>query len=795
MINRSFIYPSIGLISAGMMAFMIFILRFFTYNQTSMNIFIPLSASLIGIAIAASVISIFDEKIKKKSDIYLGMSLSLAIFCTSLVFFLLKIFHINLIGYPKFSFFIHLIILYLLILLPFFFSGFFVVLVFHIEKNHLGPILSFKFIGAAIGSLVIITSIFFLHIKFIIFIILFLMSLGAVLIISKEKKYKVLSLLIILVSFLISFLKIEIGFSPQKDIMKVIKTGSSEKDYSKLIKYEKESSFGELFVLDKEYGDKLKIGISNQFSGSDPENMKIFVDGNEISYLVKGVDKKDNRTTFLDYTPYKVIYSIIPNAKTLILNSGGGLGVMAAIYFGVDKVHAVDKNYKIWNILKETESSFIGGAFHNLKSEYFRSEARSFAISTKDKKKYDVIEIMQRFSATNSFKEEPNYLLTIEAIKTYFQLLENNGILMIQTELQKEPRIEFSITATLKQFIKKEKLNPKDSFYIFKTPSTLVFFLKKGGFTFEENQIFKKEINLLNYKLVYPNDDFSNNVYSKYISSIMENKQAVYQNYKFKIKTLTDNKPYIAYNIKFKNLFSSSIPKDEVSNVILWITLLLLIIIGVVVAYLPLSTKKENFKNIQISKVIVFFAGIGIGVSLIIMALIQKFNILFSNITLSVSLVIISFFFFGGIGTYIAEKFKKKVIGLFFTLSIIIAVVIIYTLLFNPIFNFLISLKAMWRAIFSMIIFAPLSLLLGMPFALGLEWIKHFENKIVPWCWALRSVAAGLTIVIAFILSVIIGINWLMILSPLFFAISFGSFMLMDHQYKKTSYLYRKYKI
>ena len=99
------------------------------------------------------------------------------------------------------------------------------------------------------------------------------------------------------------------------------------------------------------------------------------------------------------------------------------------------------------------------------------------------------------------------------------------------------------------------------------------------------------------------------------------------------------------------------------------------------------------------------------------------------------------------------------------------------------------------RVVLVVLFIALPSFFMGMPFWLGLEWIKHFERNLIPWCWTINRALGVFAAVFAVFLSIQIGLKWTFILSIFFYLVSFGSFIWMDIYYQKVSYLYRRYKV
>lgn len=785
MINRKFIYFAIAFVSAGMIAFEAFMIRFFSLAHFGAYIYIPISVAVLGIGSAATVISVFEEKIRQNLDFYLGLSLALGIFFTSLGFFVLKQIELHPAHLFKSFFFLRellgILSFYFFLILPFFFAGFFLVLSYHVEKEHLGHVSIFDLGGAAIGAVAFLAAIFFVPVAFQIYVPICLLAVGAFLIISKEKKYRLILFSLTIIALLLPFVKSTLSPMSYKDLFRSISKGGEQV-------YESESYQGQLKVLSKP-AHPLIAGLSEDHPSDLPiEFMDIFLDGNRISEFVNG-----KKQEFLDYSFYKAIYALKPEAKTLVLNSGGGLGVLAAIRYNASKIHAVERNHQIIQLLKDRFSRYTGGIYHHRNVLFYRSEIRAFAKS--HDKKYSLVLFSLPHLLNKGYLQEADYRVTTDAFAQYLGLLNKGGVFVLQVFMQKPARLELQIAKTFKALLDDEKIDAKKALSVFKTKDSLIFMVKPSGFAEGELSRFNIALSDLRFAKIFPNSE-GTDLYSLGIKAIFDNNDDYFDDYNFSIRELTDKHPFPFYSLKFKAMFSSKdIPNSEVGYLVLWLALILVIIISVVVTYLPVIIKKDYKKKMHLSKAVVYFGGIGLGYMFIEIVMIQKMYLLFANFFISASIVLASTAMFSGLGAYLARRFPKKTTGIFVTIGALAVVLLFYFLLADSILHLLLGLRLLYRLIAAFFIFAPLSFLMAMPFALGLEWIKYFDERIIPWCWSVYTGFSVIGTVLAMLLSLDLGLNWVWLIAILFYGISVASFLWMDIYYQKTNYLYRRYKV
>ena len=82
----------------------------------------------------------------------------------------------------------------------------------------------------------------------------------------------------------------------------------------------------------------------------------------------------------------------------------------------------------------------------------------------------------------------------------------------------------------------------------------------------------------------------------------------------------------------------------------------------------------------------------------------------------------------------------------------LIVILITHVFFLTPIFERSFSLNLIPKLLISFLIVAPLAFFMGMPFPLGLTWIKKTFEQGIPWAWGINGCAS----VIGSILSILL---------------------------------------
>ncbi|MBA7557944.1 hypothetical protein ES705_50728 [subsurface metagenome] len=121
---------------------------------------------------------------------------------------------------------------------------------------------------------------------------------------------------------------------------------------------------------------------------------------------------------------------------------------------------------------------------------------------------------------------------------------------------------------------------------------------------------------------------------------------------------------------------------------------------------------------------------------------IQKFILYLTNPAYSTSIVIFSFLFFSGLGSFYSRRIERNYVG---SLKIIIlslcTILLSYQIVLPYVFSVTLKYILLFRILITLIIISPLGFLMGMPFPLGIRLVNSTEQGkgLIPWLWATNS--------------------------------------------------------
>jgi hypothetical protein len=747
------IYLGLFLISLATLALEIYLTRLFSISLWYHFAFLVVSIAMLGLAAAGTFLSI--KQLKNP------LPLSSFLFSISAI---VGFFVVNNLSFDPFKAALdpwHLLVLllyYLALGLPFFFSGIIITFILTKFQSISGKIYFYNLAGSAIGSIAVLLALSILAEKTI--LIIALLGATATFCFSFKKINLINSInliLIIIVITSIACFSLPVKMSPYKELNQALNYQEAK------ILDTQQNSFSQVDVVESPYV-RYAPGLSSQFRDDLPEQKGITVDGANLNAITKRQE-----VDFLNYLPTSIPFSLIENPKTLVLNAGAGLDVLMALENNA-QVTALESNPLIINLLQNKYKEFSGNIFNQ--AEIINNEGRSFI---KNAGQYDVIIISQAGQLASSsaglYSFSENYLFTEESIQNYYEHLTDQGVLVITGWLSYPPKEAlrlFSLAQTIP--------NAENKIAAFRSWTTFTLLLNKNDFLEERINKIKNFTEKNKFDLIYlAQSNFTPNQYGQFeepyyynaIQQILTDKQQFYDGYLFDVTPVTDEKPFYSNFFKWskvKELYQLAGTKWHPfldSGFMLLFLFSQALILSLVFVLLPI----KFFKQFSAKKIsLIYFLCLGLGYLFVEIVLIQKFILFLGHITYAISTVIFAVLIFSSLGSLISQKYSIKKLP--WLITILVVLIIVYALVLPAILNSLIGYSLLIKMLFTVLLIAPLAFIMGMPFPLGL---RAIQQPIIPWALAVNGSASVLSAIMATLIALSTGYSFVLVLAALLY--------------------------
>ena len=163
----------------------------------------------------------------------------------------------------------------------------------------------------------------------------------------------------------------------------------------------------------------------------------------------------------------------------------------------------------------------------------------------------------------------------------------------------------------------------------------------------------------------------------------------------------------------------------------------------------------------QFTVSVLFFASIGLGFMLVQVAFMQRFSVYLGHPTHSVVVILFSMILATGLGSLLSDKIpihRSRALLLGFPL-VIAACLVAERALIQPLIDETISYSLLARSSLVVATVAPVSVLLGLCFPIGMRLVQRLSDGAAPWMWGVNGACGVLGAVTAVGVSMWAGIG------------------------------------
>ena len=476
----------------------------------------------------------------------------------------------------------------------------------------------------------------------------------------------------------------------------------------------------------------------------------------------KAVDGKLPDWKSLSLGPQSVGFSLERGGHALIIGGGGGRDIYNALTSGVAKVDVIELNGAIRDMVDKTLGSFSGSPYTLPGVHTAIGDGRAVLASRSTK--YDEIHIgftdtLSADSAQGFALTEAN-LYTREAFDEYFDHLDPNGILSVsRLTLLVGPEAVRATVIALAALEHRGVEHPERNVVVFRSRDFLgseyeTVLARPRPWTDAELATLRTLGKERNSEVVFA-------PHGPYVSDWKQiNAQGwrtFCHSYTYDVCPSTDDQPFF-FNMRRPSSFFSpppGAPKNDPVSVLL-LTLGILMACALVAFLLPLLLVRRT-RQPPTSSSLLYFAAIGIGYLLVEIVFVQRFVLFLGFPTYSLSVVLFSQLTFTGVGAYLAPKFGLTKRTLTVALAAAVVMLGAAAVGLQPLLASLIKQPFSLRLLLSVLLIAPIGLVLGFAMPIGLHRFEALFPSAVPYAWAVNGLASVVSSVLGVAIALFMG--------------------------------------
>lgn len=667
---------------------------------------------------------------------------------------------------------------YIIISIPFTFSGICVCIALTTFPKHVSKLYAADLIGAAAGCILFKYALDITDGPTAVVIVSLFASTGAVFFAATSDTFRKLRNAAVIISLV--FLSVSIVHTVmvwnQSPVLRLtwIKGGTEDKPiYEKWNSFSRVSVHGNPTVMYSPFGWGLSPAYP--FHMFPVRQLVIRIDAGAATPMT-GFNGDLLQVDFLKYDIVNLVNYIRRDAEVLVIGAGGGRDILSALAFDQKSVIGVEINRDILDIVNNRFGEFTGRLDRNPKVTFVNDEARSYIARSKEK--FDIIQIslIDTWAATaaGAFVMTENTLYTVEAWKSFLEHLDHGGVLSVSRWYFRDNpgetyRLASLATATL---LEMGVENPNNHIIIARKLTNFRGMTLPNGIgtilvsnePFSEADIATLEMvtRELQFEIIQSPKFSKESVIASITSGSGLNE--FIKGFPLDISPPTDDKPFFFHMLRLRDIFNGELMQQGIGTLnmkavaTLGILLMIVFFLTMLCFIVPLIFTTDRMKLQGNSALFLFFASIGFGFILIEISQLQRLSVFLGHPTYSLSVVLFSLLISSGIGSYLTQNVGK--IGLvrsaYIRLFALICVLLLFGVLTPHLTGMFRGSITPVRILMSVAMLFPMGIFMGMPFPLGMKAASARADYLTPWLWGIN----GATSVCGSVLAVAIALNW-----------------------------------
>ena len=498
-------------------------------------------------------------------------------------------------------------------------------------------------------------------------------------------------------------------------------------------------------------GEKRPIaawGMSSAYAGPVPDQYGLRIDayaGTPINAFRGDLSE----VQFVTYDIPALVYRLKTPRRALIIGSGGGIDILAALSSGCPEINCVEINPAVVAAMRGPFRDFSGGLYLLPQVKVAVAEGRSFI--QRDSSLYDTLQLSMVDSlaaaSSGAYALSENNLYTVEAFRDFLSRLEKDGILSVSRwDLQSLRTVSLALEAL-------EGLGERDPgqhLMVFRSGRIATLLCRRTPFPEEEIRRLEEAARSLRFETLYtplsPRDpDFSSLIAAP-------DREEFFRRTPFDVSPSTDDRPFFFQTMRprdFLSIFRSS-ARSLVGTQSIFVLMSVLITATALAALFlfgPLLLFRREVltrePRLPLAALLYFFA-IGLAFMLLEVPLIQMFVLFLGHPVYAISVVLFSLLVACGAGSFLTRFFAPG--GRTRAAAGAIAAIAVWAgggLLFLPaLFHRFLAAPLPLRIAVTAAYIAPLGAAMGMILPLGMKVLDRDWHAAVPWFWGVNGAAS-----------------------------------------------------
>jgi hypothetical protein len=478
-------------------------------------------------------------------------------------------------------------------------------------------------------------------------------------------------------------------------------------------------------------------------------------------------------------------HHIRSDADVFVVGVGGGTDVLSALEFEQPSVTGVEINADIVDLLRGELGDFTGHLDRDPKVTIVNDEARSYL--ARNDREYGIIQIslIDTWAATGAgaFALSENALYTIEGWDLFLDRLRPGGILAVTRFMQSitvsgeatEPLETYRTVALAAEVLSRRGVaEPRRHIAIYSAGTgyaevdLATVLVSPDPFTSDDWEQLASTASELGFEAVLTPDAAFDDLMADLVAP--GGPGPVLGRVTADISPPIDDRPFFFQMADIDTIRSGDILRDDfITRPVLILSLLgvTVLVLAAICIALPLvlgrNDRLDAVTRRRSRPFFVYFAGIGFGFLLLEIAQLQRLSSYLGHPTYGLAVVLFSVLVFSGIGSMLTERIGPAGTtgggGAVAALTVLVVVAVTSGLATPFVLESSAGATTSMRVAVAVVLLAPMSLAMGMPFAIGMRAAAATPGVPTAYLWGINGATSVCASVLAVVIALFIGIS------------------------------------
>jgi MFS family permease len=686
-------------------------------------------------------------------------------------------------------------------LLPFFFlAGIFISLTFVMNTKRIGIVYGYDLTGAGAGAALILAAMFIVHPFDLVPLLLVPLAFAAAFIDSPWRWKSAGAAVLALVAAEAVLL---LNDPPAYNDFKAIYAPLHTPDGRQIA--EIRSPRGEYALLD-DFTERVDTDVSNNAGElglpGPPQTFGLYRDGNRIAGLpMRGTLDVRYAPATLDALPYH----LIPHARVLLAGGNGGYKVAEAKALGAIKIRVLEPE----PVLAEAMQDGLGPSPARPLDPAVRIGHEIPLIAARQGV-YDIVDISAGFVDTAEINASA---FSAEAIGIYLRRLAPGGIVSLPVSIRDFPVYALRVLATVRAALLQSGIqDPAAHVVVYRSAWSVRILLSRDGWSEEALASIRKFCDQRSFDVSwFPGMDVvqaRSSIYNDLPAvsfdkgevtstglndAIADEAQAVLDGkptpsaQSFNLSPITLDRPFFYAALRLGQLGTvlkrlEILPQAEVGALVNLAVLAQAVVIAALVLMVPLFARRRlRGGGASAWRAVIYFPALGLGFLFIEIFLIEKASFWLNDRTSGFAVVLTAMLVFSGLGSLSAARFDHCARrGAAVACGVVAACSVMMMLALEPMILNTIALPWLARVSLLIVLIAPISVALGLPFPLALS--RMGEDGFLPWAWGLNGAFSVVATPLANLIAREAGYGWVLLCAAILYGVALLAFPAMRNR-------------